>query len=916
MRPSSRVLSFAASLFLCGAVAHGAAIPQRIMVAIDASGLTQLPDNVPAQALRSTDLGLAAPNRALTELSIRFNRTDTQQKALTQLLSDQQNPASPRYHRWLTPEQFGAQFGLAPSDLQKVSAWLTGQGFTVMQVARGSTFIRFSGTVAQAQNAFHTQLHRVSLDGEIHVTNLSSPVLPSAIAGVTSAITGLHDFQLKPRHHAYSPQASDGAPNPAFTSSVSGNHFIAPGDFYTIYDEGALLTSGIDGTGVTIGVLGQVDINLADIATFRSVSGLSVNPPTIMLFGPDPGPAGTRPGGPNNSDFLESELDVEWSGATAPSAKIIFVNATDVINGSLTQAIDNNVAPVLSLSYGACETSVGQSVLNTYDALLQMANAQGQTVVVAAGDSGATDCDNRVPNARGGLVADFPAVLPGVTGIGGTMFNEGSGTFWSTTNGANMGSALSYIPETVWNEDSVVGQLASGGGGASAFFTKPYWQVGTGVPADSSRDVPDISFNAAAAHDPYLICTTGAAGDATAAFCTNGYRNAAGNLDAVGGTSVGAPAFAGVMALVVQKTGGPVGNANPTIYALANSSFYATAFHDITTGNNASPCTVGTTDCPGGGTIGYNAGVGYDLASGWGTLDVFNFVNDWSLVTPLVSTIGETVSSTTLTATPATILLGGTINLTATVVSGSASTTATPTGTVQFLVDNVAFGTPVPLSGNTATFALDTSTLNGGAHNAQAAYSGDSTFAGSKGLAAITVQGPDFTLTPGTTTASVRSGSTAAGITFTVTGINSFAGNVVFSVNTPNGTFTPNPVVIGTANGTGTTVLTITTATALSLGNAQAATRPSASPWIATGSGIALAGILVLVLPRRRRFIGALVAVISVGMLAGSGCGSGTAPAQVVVGAAPGTYALTVTAIGTSGTTVVSHTATINLTVQ
>ncbi|MDQ2926257.1 MAG: protease pro-enzyme activation domain-containing protein, partial [Acidobacteriota bacterium] len=532
-------MSFATSVFLCGAVAHGAAVPQRIMVAIDASGLTQLPDNVPAQAIRSTDLGLAAANAPLNQLSIRFNRTDTQQKALTQLLLDQQNPSSPRYRQWLTPEQFGTRFGLAPADLQKVSDWLARQGFTVTQVARAGTFIGFSGTVAQAERAFHTQLHRVSLDGEIHVTNMTSPVLPSALAAVTAGITGLHDFRLKPHHQAeIAPAVS-----PAFTSSVSGNHFIAPGDFYTIYDENALLTGGIDGTGVTIAVLGQVDVNLADIATFRSVSGLSVNAPTVMdcskltALCPDPGPPGVNPIGPSNLDFLESELDLEWSGATAPSAHILFVNSNDVINVSLTQAIDNNVAPILSLSYGACETTVGLNTLNMFNGMLEQANAQGQTLVAAAGDSGVTNCElPKAAVATHGLGISFPALLPTATAIGGTMFNEGPGTFWSATNGANMGSALSYIPEAVWNEDATNGNLSSGGGGASVFFTKPYWQVGTGVPADSSRDIPDISFNAAVAHDGYLICTTDPTMPATPAFCTNGYRNSAGNLDTVGGT--------------------------------------------------------------------------------------------------------------------------------------------------------------------------------------------------------------------------------------------------------------------------------------------------------------------------------------------------------------------------------------------
>jgi len=892
---------------ICAGAAQAAVAPQRIVTAIDATQTAELPDNVPFEARRAVDLGAAPADSQLTELSLDFGMTTAQQAALAQLMADQQNPNSSRYHQWLTPEQFAAQFGLAPADLQKISNWLTTQGFTVTEVARGGLFLRFKGTVAQVQSAFHTQIHSVSVDGETHIANLTPPELPVAVATVTNAIGGLHDFRLKPHYHAYSVPAPQAQANPAYTSAASGNHFIAPGDFYAIYDENPLLTGGTNGTGVTVAVVGQTDINLSDIATFRSVSGLSANVPTIMLVGTDPGTSTT--------DLLEAELDVEWSGATAPNANILYYNSTNAIGGSLRQAIQDNLASVITVSYGLCESSEGLSNLNTYNLLTQQANAQGQTVISAAGDSGATDCDYHVASATLGLAVDFPATLPNVTAIGGTMYSEGSGTYWNATNGTNMVSALSYIPETTWNEDST-GVLSSGGGGVSSFITKPVWQVGTGVPADASRDVPDISFNAASSHDGYLICTPG--------YCVDGYRNASALHDVVGGTSVGAPVFAGVMALVVQKTGGRVGNANPTIYALANSSFYSTVFHDTTSGTNASPCDIGTPNCPGGGNIGYNAGTGYDLATGWGSIDVFNFVNNYNRVTPLISTIGVTTSKTTLTGTPTSVLQGNTISLTATVVSGTTSNTSTPTGTVQFLVDNVAFGTPVALTAGTvagtatAAYTLNTSTLSGGAHTAAAAYLGDATFAGSKGSFAVTVLGPDFTLTPATSSASVKSGSTVSGIVYTVTGMNNFAGNVTFSVNTANGSFSTTPLVLNATTTSGTTTLTITTATALATSTSLAANKPGGMPWYGAGSGVALAGLLMLVLPKRRRFMGALVAVLSVGMIAVSGCGGGggASGGGGSITAQPGTYAVVVTAVGVSGSTTVSHTAALTLSVQ
>jgi subtilase family serine protease len=514
--------------------------------------------------------------------------------------------------------------------MQKVSDWLTSQGFTVTEVAHGGLYIRFTGTVGMAQNAFHTQIHRMTLDGETHFANVTEPSVPAAIATVTAAITGLHDFRLKPHHTRIIPGEGAGVTtDPAYTSAATGNHFIAPGDFYTIYDENAALTSGIKGTGITVAVMGQTDISLPDVANFRSVAGLTVNPPTVKI------PTGQTDPGTSSADLLEAMLDVEWSGATAPGATILYVNSRNVIDGSLTQAINDPtivaVAPILSVSYGTCEANVGQAGLTYYSALAQQANAQGQTIVAAAGDSGATDCDYHATTAVGGLAVDFPAAIPSVTGIGGTMFNEGTGTYWGPNNGA-AATALSYIPEMAWNEDSTTNGIGSGGGGTSAYFTKPYWQVGTGVPADSARDVPDVSLSAASGHDGYLLCSAG--------FCTDGWKNSAGSHDVVGGTSVGAPSFAGLMALVEQKIGSRVGNANPILYALANSSFGAAVFHDVTVGNNSSPCNAGATGCPAGVAIGYNAGVGYDRATGLGTLDVFNLVNDWALVTPLVSTTG------------------------------------------------------------------------------------------------------------------------------------------------------------------------------------------------------------------------------------------------------------------------------------
>lgn len=889
----------------------------RINGSIDAAKVAVVSGSVSPRIAAATDNGLAPADKALG-ISLRFSMTDAQQQALTQLLTGQQDPASPRYHQWLTPEQFRAQFGLSDTDISKVTGWLASQGFTVTEVARSGTFVRFSGTVAQAQQAFGTEVHSVTINGESHFADRTAPSLPVAIAAVTSAITGLDDFRPKSHHvqqivPAPGTTNTPGVPQPQFTSSSSGNHYLAPGDFYTIYDEKPLIASGVTGTGVTIAVMGQSDIYTADIAAFRSASGLAANTPAVKLYGADPGI-------PSSDDLVEGELDVEWAGAIAPGATILYVNAVNAIDGSLTEAIDNNLAPVISMSYGDCEPNFGASQLAYYSQLLQQAAAQGISITAASGDAGATDCDYSTGTATHGYAVDFPGSSPLVTSAGGTEFNEGSGTYWSATNDANGGSALSYVPEMVWNDDSTY-QLSSSGGGRSVYFPKPAWQTGTGVPADFSRDVPDVSFSASPAHDPYLICTNG--------FCTSGFRNGSGYLDTVGGTSVTAPEFAGLLALAVQKTGGRIGNANPVIYALANSTYAANVFHDVTTGSNASVCATGSTDCASGGPIGFAATAKYDLATGWGSIDAYNLVNDWLLVTPVSTTTGAKPSLTNVSGSAASVAAGTTVTLTATVASGTTSSTSTPTGNVQFTVDNVAVGTAVPLSSGTATYSLNTTSLSSGRHVVQATYAGDTTYAGSKGAFALNITsatGADFTLTPSTATVTVASGKTAPGLVFTVAAVNGFTGSVQItasSATTFNAeySFSTDPVVLTSTNTSGTTTLTLfayaSNAHAQGVSLAHAAV--GRKSWYEAGAGTVLAALLLLVLPQRRRISALLALLLSIGVIGASGCASGLGGGSIFqqnTPTTPGTYNILVSATATVNGVSTTHTSTVTFIVQ
>jgi subtilase family serine protease len=615
-----------------------------------------LPGSVHPLAASHVDRGRSDPSRLLASASLVFRLSPLQQSALDRLLQQQQDPSSPLYHRWISSEEYGRRFGLSDNDLATVSSWLASQGLKVESVSPSRTEIFFTGSVRVIENAFQTEIHEYSSHGERHFANAVPLSLPSALAAEVLGVRGLSNFP--PRSHLN--------PAPRFTSSLSGNHFLIPGDFATIYNLAPLYQQGLDGSGQKIAVVGQTAINLSDIRAFRTASGLAQNDPSTILV------PGTGASTSCSGDVTEADLDIEWSGAVAKNASIIYVY-TGLGTGSgltcktrtknafdaLFYAINHTplIAPVISVSYGNCEKLIGSSNAKIFQQWAKQANSQGQSLVAAAGDDGAADCDSSTASATQGLAVDVPASIPEVTGVGGTEFTgdpaavvpAGSGcapatTFWGQSCSPGSGaSALSYIPETSWNDGVIGGTFSSGGGGASnaaAFFAKPSWQTGPGVPSDGSRDVPDLALNASSSHDPYLICSQGG--------CVSGFRDSSNNLTAVGGTSAGAPTFAGVIAIINQatQTSGQ-GNVNPILYSLAVSS--PSAFHDIQSGNNKVPCTTGTPNCPSGGTIGFTAGANYDQVAGLGTLDAFNLVTAWP---GFISTPGYTV-----TAAPASLTI-------------------------------------------------------------------------------------------------------------------------------------------------------------------------------------------------------------------------------------------------------------------
>lgn len=660
----------------------GIAPRERIAGAVDENVQVALPGNRHPDAIQKNDVGPAPDVLRLERMILALKADATQTAALDAYLEAARNPGGPAYGQWLTPQAFEDHFGVAASDIGAISAWLTGHGFAIDEIPAGRLAIVFSGTAAQVREAFHTEIHRYLVDGEIHLANSGDPQIPAALAAVVRGVVSLHDFRSRPLNRRKTPA-------PDYTSGST--HYLAPADFATIYDVRPLAGRSITGNGRSIAVLGRSNVVLSDIAQFRSVFGLPANPPSVIVNGADPGLV--------SGDHGESDLDLEWSGAVAPAAAVSLVTSkstasTDGIALSAQYAVANNVADIVSLSYGQCEATLGTTAVAFYNNLWQQAAAQGTTVLVSSGDSGAAGCDSptatRAIHGRGinGLCSS-----PYSTCVGGTEFADTSNPslYWSSANGAGSGSALSYIPEVVWNESGANGgtNLWATGGGASIAFAKPSWQSAPGVPADGARDVPDVALSAAG-HVGYLVYSS-----------DNSTQTQ--SLYVFSGTSAAAPAFAGLIALVNQRTGYRQGSVGPTLYGLASrqASGGPAYFHPITSGNNSVP---GVTGFAASSATPY-----YNQATGLGSVDADVLVSHWTDLLP--------PSSTSLSVAPNPGRMGQTVTLTAT-VSGMS-----PTGTVQFADNGSSLGAPVALAGGVAKLA--TTALAAGNHSITAAYSGD-----------------------------------------------------------------------------------------------------------------------------------------------------------------------------------------------
>jgi subtilase family serine protease len=833
-----RVVLCALTMLTAGgsAWAQKSAVASRVVEAVDDTKTVVLKGNVHPLAQPQYDQGALADSQPMTRMMLLLQRSPAQDLALKQLLDAQQTKTSGSYHAWLTPEQFGAQFGPSDADVQAVTDWLTREGFQVAGVAKGKTVIEFSGNAGQVRNAFHTEIHRFAVNGKEHFANVSDPAIPEALSPVVAGVVALHNFEKHPfiRHNGlYRRTKGSNQLQPLFTYGSPANYALGPGDFNTIYN----IPSTATGAGQSIAVIAQTNINTQDIANFRSMFNLpaytsSCTPGpclNVMINGTDPGILGPD----STDDEVESDLDTEWSGAVAPAANIYLIVTEGTLSnpGQVSQgvdlsalfAVDNNVAPIISYSYGACEFLMGTAGLQYYYSLWQQAAAQGISVSVAAGDNGPAACDPNTsvdPNAASqGVAVAGTASTPFNVAVGGTDFDPSTtgasvATYWKpNTSGDVVSSAIGYIPEITWDDSTCAynypaacnsvdtsgagADISAGSGGPSncatfsgascaAGYPKPAFQTAL-TPADTVRDIPDISFFASnggplppipSSGVSYVICQsdTNPQGSTTPTGASCNITTPYMDFSLVGGTSAATPAFAAVMALVDQATNQRQGNPNYVLYSLAGKDAnYTTGkcvtstangstgtpvapatgciFNDVNKGNNSVACDARTPNCSnttgstssygvlvcGAGTTpkcsnldngqpAFQSGTGYDLATGLGSINVGNLLAKWASAT-------RTATTTTLSS-PSGGSPSGTA-FTATIAVSPAPTTAPNAEAVSLIA--LDGSTPPNVLGSLGPFTLNssgsasvsTNLLPPGTAAVEGTYGGDATLAAS-----------------------------------------------------------------------------------------------------------------------------------------------------------------------------------------
>lgn len=593
----------------------------------DADERYAMRDAVSPRATAARRLGAADPAERL-DLSITLRLRDAD--GLAALLAAQQDPGSPQYHRWLTPEQFAARFAPAPETYAAVVDWLGSEGFTVRPKVNAAR-VDFSGDVARIEDCFGVRMGHYEDRGRTLAANESPPLLPIALRDAVDVVR-LNTFPLA-------------EPSVRLTDGTQTFDAMAPSDMAAAYGIRALHDAGTTGAQQTIAVVARSDFASADVAQFQTQFGVPGRAPLKVFPTTNPGvgaPNGVCRGIRNSRQLaqcLQGEqtevlLDTEWASALAPAATVLVdISGADIDVSLMDIVTTHPEATVITMSFGACER-LDSGDLRIFAPLYAQAAAQGQTVLVSSGDGGADGCQDGMGRSVNVLASDAT-----VTAVGGTTLDPGFDA---------SGHATGHVGETAWNNSA-----GASGGGASQLVAKPAYQSAPGVPADGARDQPDVSLLADPNGPGYVVVVAGA-------------------IDIVGGTSAAAPSWAGIVALLDQQQGQALGALNPLLYELGRQQYGAAGtpvFHDVTQGDNAV-----------NGVAGYAAGVGYDLVSGLGTPDV----------AALAAAIGAALATPTGTAPPTetpTATSPPTRTATPTVLATRVATpTATPTGTATSAV--------------------------------------------------------------------------------------------------------------------------------------------------------------------------------------------------------------------------------------
>jgi len=678
LAPAAVLALVPASLAVLGAGAAAASPTSAVVVSLAVRSRVPTPAVVPRGA---RPLGrLPASTRLRVEVVLR----PRDPAALAAAVVAVSTPTSRLYHHYLRRGQFGPLFGASPATIAAVRAVLAAEGLGEISVSSDDLAVSARGPAAAVERAFGVSIERYRLPtGRVVFAPEGAATFPRALGGSVADVLGLDDLPMaRPAGLLWhqlgaavragrdaarrgasgtgSATRAGGAVAPRFLPASSGpqpcNAALPRGaeqasgpytanQLAAAYDLDALYGAGDLGQGVTVALYELEPYTPSDITAYESCYGISTTVTPVAIDG----------GAGTTTQSGEAALDIEDVAGLAPDVTIDVYTGPNSGTGpydTYKAIVDQDVAKVVSTSWGLCEPLLGASYAEQSEApLFEQAALQGQTVLAAAGDDGSTDCDGQSSNpaTESALAVDDPASQPDVTGVGGTTLE-----LTSASGGRSS--------ETVWNDSSKT--LGAGGGGVSAFWRMPAYQSGApawlGVEGNDSsgepcaapagsycRQVPDVSADA----DPltgYVIYWQGSWTD-------------------FGGTSAATPLWASVVALADASSecapAGSLGLLNPDLYSLAGSSAkeYAAAFYDVTSGNDDYT--------PSGYTGGlYPATPGYDMASGLGTPDA------GALVPGLC---GPTVASVTPSSGPA--VGGATVT-----VSGTRFATGSGETTVDF----------------------------------------------------------------------------------------------------------------------------------------------------------------------------------------------------------------------------------------